>query len=59
MDGWATLEWECCFKNRYDGAREGSNFIRRLIINVTEDSFDTPIKGGSSDADIKSVLAIK
>jgi sugar phosphate isomerase/epimerase len=39
-DGWATLEWECCFKNRHDGAREGAAFIRQHIIRVTEQSFD-------------------
>ncbi|HEX2556107.1 MAG TPA: sugar phosphate isomerase/epimerase family protein [Microvirga sp.] len=59
FDGWATLEWECCFKNRYDGAREGSDFIRRLIIDVTEASFDAPMKGGLSEADIKAALNIR
>ena len=39
-DGWATLEWECCFKNRRDGAREGAAFIREHIIAVTDRAFD-------------------
>jgi sugar phosphate isomerase/epimerase len=40
FDGWATLEWECCLKNRYDGAREGAAFIADHIIRVTEEPFD-------------------
>ncbi len=38
--GWAVMEWECCIKNSEDGAREGSEFIRRNIIGVTEKKFD-------------------
>lgn len=40
FDGWATLEWECCLKNRYDGAREGAAFIADHIIRVTDEPFD-------------------
>ena len=43
-DGWATLEWECCFKNRRDGAREGAAFIRQHIIRVTDRSFDAAMR---------------
>ena len=43
-DGWATLEWECCFKNRYEGAREGAELIRRHIIAVTDTAFDAPMR---------------
>ncbi len=43
-DGWATLEWECCFKNRRDGAREGADFIRRHIIRVTDAAFDAKLR---------------
>lgn len=39
-DGWATLEWECCLKNREDGAREGVAFINAHIIKVTDRIFD-------------------
>lgn len=38
--GWATLEWECCLKNKLDGAREGAAFIREHIINVADTVFD-------------------
>ena len=44
FDGWATLEWECCLKNRYDGAREGAELIRRHIIAVTDAAFDAPMQ---------------
>ena len=38
--GWAVLEWECCLKNSEDGAREGAEFIKNHIIDVTEKAFD-------------------
>ncbi|MGG4608053.1 sugar phosphate isomerase/epimerase family protein [Providencia sp. Me31A] len=38
--GWATLEWECCLKNKDDGAREGVEFINQHIIRVTDKIFD-------------------
>ena len=38
--GWAVLEWECCLKEAATGAREGSEFIRRHIIPVSEHAFD-------------------
>ena len=38
--GWAVLEWECCLKNQEDGAKEGAEFIRKHIINVSDKSFD-------------------
>jgi sugar phosphate isomerase/epimerase len=38
--GWAVLEWECCYKNQEDGAREGAVFIKNHIISVTDKAFD-------------------
>ncbi|MEN9928321.1 MAG: hypothetical protein RLZZ231_242 [Bacteroidota bacterium] len=38
--GWAVLEWECCYKNQEDGAREGVEFIKNHIIKVTDRAFD-------------------
>jgi sugar phosphate isomerase/epimerase len=57
-DGWATLEWECCFKNRRDGAREGAAFIRDHIIPVTERSFDAGLRAGWDAATVGSVLGL-
>jgi sugar phosphate isomerase/epimerase len=55
-DGWATLEWECCFKNRYQGAREGAELIRRHIIAVTDAAFDAPMRHKTPAAEIRSIL---
>jgi sugar phosphate isomerase/epimerase len=49
FDGWAVLEWECCLKNPEQGAREGSAFIRRHIIEVTQKAFDD-FAGSGADA---------
>lgn len=40
FSGWAVLEWECCLKDAEVGAREGSEFIRRHIIPVSNRAFD-------------------
>ena len=45
--GWAVLEWECALKHPEDGAREGSAFIRKHIIRVTEKAFDDFAAGSS------------
>jgi sugar phosphate isomerase/epimerase len=58
FSGWATLEWECCFKNRYDGAREGQAFISSLIIDVTNDAFDSPIQKQLDSETIRSILGL-
>lgn len=57
-DGWATLEWECCLKNRYDGAREGAELIRRNIIGVTEVAFDATMRAQTDPGDLRSILGI-
>ena len=38
--GWAVLEWECCIKHPEQGAREGAEFIKKNIIQVTDKKFD-------------------
>ena len=38
--GWAVLEWECCIKDSVQGAREGAEFIRRMLIDVPTRAFD-------------------
>jgi sugar phosphate isomerase/epimerase len=47
--GWAVLEWEDCIQNAEDGARQGSAFIRRHILHVTERAFDD-FAGVAADA---------
>lgn len=58
-DGWATLEWECCFKNQRDGAREGAAFILRHIIPVTKRSFDVASRPRWEPGTVPEVLGLK
>lgn len=46
--GWATLEWECCFKDSQQGAREGAPFIARHMITPPARAFDD-FAGGTVD----------
>lgn len=39
-DGWAVMEWECCFKSPEQGAREGAPFIEKHLIETSERAFD-------------------
>ncbi len=58
FDGWAVLEWECCIKSPEQGAKEGAEFIKHHIIEVTDKTFDDFAGGGSDEALIKKVLGI-
>jgi sugar phosphate isomerase/epimerase len=56
--GWATLEWECCFKDSMQGAAEGAPFIRRHMIKPPERAFDD-FAGGKVDAQkVRRVLGL-
>ena len=56
--GWAVLEWECCYKNQEDGAREGAEFIKNHIIKVTDKAFDD-FAGVAQDTEFnKRILGI-
>lgn len=46
--GWAVLEWECCLKHPEDGAAEGAEFIKDMIIRTTDKAFDD-FAGGKAD----------
>ncbi len=57
--GWAVLEWECCFKHPEDGAAEGAPFIADHIIRPAEKAFDDFASAGA-DADLNArVLGLK
>ena len=58
FDGWAVLEWECCLKHPEQGAREGAEFIRDHIIEVTEKAFDDFADAGTDDAANRRILGI-
>jgi sugar phosphate isomerase/epimerase len=49
-DGWAVMEWECCYKHPEDGAREGAILIKDCIIRVTDKAFDDFAGSGSDEA---------
>ena len=56
--GWAVLEWECCYKNQEDGAKEGVEFIKNHIIKVTDKAFDD-FAGVEQDNELnKKILGI-
>ncbi|BEO42626.1 AP endonuclease [Serratia marcescens] len=59
FDGWAVLEWECCFKNSEDGAREGAQFIRAHIIRVADKPFDDFCKSHADPALNCRILGIE
>jgi len=57
-DGWAVLEWECCFKGEVQGAAEGAPFIAKHMITPPQRAFDD-FAGGEVDADtVRRVLGL-
>jgi len=38
--GWAVVEWECALKDNVQGATEGAQFVKRMIIQTAKKSFD-------------------
>ena len=57
-DGWAVLEWECCFKSQEQGAREGAPFIQQHIIEVTGKAFDDFAGIDTDEESNKKILGI-
>lgn len=39
-DSWAVLEWECCVKDAEQGAREGAEFIKSMLIDARKTVYD-------------------
>lgn len=58
FDGWAVVEWECCMKHPEAGAREGAQFVRDHIIEVTEKAFDDFADGGTDAAANRAMLGL-
>ena len=56
--GWASLEWECCLKNKDDGASEGAEFIKQHIIRVTDKVFDDFAAAPVSQSQLNELLGI-
>jgi sugar phosphate isomerase/epimerase len=58
-DGWAVLEWECCFKDGQQGAAEGAEFIAAHMITPPEKAFDEFAAGDVDRAAIRRVLGLE
>lgn len=56
--GWAVLEWECCLKDSEVGAREGSEFIRRHIIETADRRFDDFATSGLERHQLRQLIGI-
>ena len=54
--GWATLEWECCFKDSQQGAEEGAPFIAAHMIKPPAKAFDDFAGGRIDMAAIRAML---
>jgi len=59
FSSWAVLEWECCLKSPEQGAREGADFIRRHLIDVTEKAFDDFAAAAVDRKQIKRTLGMR
>jgi sugar phosphate isomerase/epimerase len=58
-DGWATLEWECCFKDCQQGAEEGAPFIAAHMITPAAKAFDDFAGGGVDRQAVRRALGIE
>ena len=59
FNSWAVLEWECCIKSSAQGAREGAEFIRSMLIETTERAFDDFGRGEESPETNKRMLGME
>jgi len=58
-EGWATLEWECCFKDSQQGAEEGAPFIAQHLIKPPERAFDDFAGGKVDQAAVRRALGLE
>ncbi|TVR44493.1 MAG: sugar phosphate isomerase/epimerase [Planctomycetota bacterium] len=56
--GWAVLEWECCFKDPGQGAREGVDFINAHMITPAAKSFDDFAGAAADEGRNRRILGI-
>lgn len=56
--GWATLEWECCFKDSQQGAQEGAPFIAQHLITPPARAFDDFAGGKVDKAAVRRALGL-
>jgi sugar phosphate isomerase/epimerase len=55
---WAVLEWECCLKSAVQGAREGVPFIRSLLIETADKSFDDFVGTTIDSATLRRIMGL-
>ena len=58
FDGWAVLEWECCFKDPEQGAAEGAAFIADHIIRPADYAFDDFAAGANDKRTNARILGL-
>jgi sugar phosphate isomerase/epimerase len=56
---WAVLEWECCIKDGAQGAAEGAQFIKNMLIDTPQKAFDDFAGGRADDEANKRILGLK
>ncbi len=58
-EGWATIEWECCFKDSQQGAEEGAPFIMAHMITPPEKAFDDFAGGEIDQTAVRRTLGLE
>lgn len=58
-EGWAVLEWECCFKDASQGADEGAPFIAQHMITPPAKAFDDFAGGEVDMGAVRKVLGLE
>lgn len=58
FSSWAVLEWECCIKDSEQGAREGAEFIRQMLITPPTHAFDDFAGNAPDEAANRKILGI-
>lgn len=56
---WAVLEWECPVKDPVQGAREGADFIKSLLIDTPKRAFDDFASGAEDTATLRKALNLE
>jgi sugar phosphate isomerase/epimerase len=59
FNSWAVLEWECCIKDGTQGAAEGAQFIKSMLIDTPKRAFDDFAGGAASTETNKKILHLE
>ncbi|MFH0919687.1 MAG: sugar phosphate isomerase/epimerase family protein [Fibrobacterota bacterium] len=58
FSGWAVLEWECCIKDSAQGAKEGAEFIKAMLVDTPKKAFDDFASAGLDESLNKKILGL-